>query len=207
LHGSGKKWKLFLEAVMVMLLSLNYLSIDDKNRIVLPSDFVQQIARKKKRAKLYVKIDTTKKRLLLYPPSFYKKWFKKLESQIATDPTVQEHVMLESANCQIVNIEKRYRRIVLPQKFVKMIKPEKSVGVWGVYNHIQIYSEKTARKLKESLEEKKDLLDRQIYTKTQQQVSQKPSTMTVLQIPQELSQKILSIIAEYPPSGYKKSMG
>jgi DNA-binding transcriptional regulator/RsmH inhibitor MraZ len=174
---------------------------------VLPADFVEQITRKKKKAKLYVKIDPSRKRLLLYPPSFYKKWFKQLEPAITTDPTIQEHVMLESATCQIVNVEKCYRRIVLPQKFIKMIKPERSVGVWGVYNHIQIYSEKTARKLKESLEKRKDILDKQIYTKTQQQALQKPSTMTVLQVPQELSQKILSIISEQPPSGYKKEMG
>ncbi len=128
----------------------NYeLTLDEKNRLLVPSDIRK--AWNPEDAETLVLVPGVNRKLWLYTEKFYEKMAEHMESEFAPEEekVLNDHVNFGTA--QRIDLDKS-GRVVIPEKLVKKWNLGREVTVVGIRDHVEIWNRSEWNAHEEDLE-------------------------------------------------------
>ena len=114
------------------------LTIDEKNRLSIPSDIRKSLQPDRDGEKFYVVVGSNK-RPWLYPELYWKELARQLEQSIATDDEVLEFEQMMFARARPVEWDNQFR-VLLPDKTLKRTGVGREVTLIGVRDHLELWN-------------------------------------------------------------------
>jgi len=131
----------------------NYeLTLDEKNRLLVPSDIRK--AWNPEDAESLVMVPGVNRKLWLYTEKFYEKMAERMESELAPE---EEKVLNDHMNfgrAQRIEMDKA-GRILIPEKMVKKAELQREVMVVGSRDHVEIWNRSEWNAHEEDLENRR----------------------------------------------------
>jgi len=131
----------------------NYeLTLDEKNRLLVPSDIRK--AWNPEDAETLVLVPGVNRKLWLYTEKFYEKMAEHMESEFAPEEekVLNDHVNFGTA--QRIDLDKS-GRVVIPEKLVKKWNLGREVTVVGIRDHVEIWNRSEWNAHEEDLENRR----------------------------------------------------
>ena len=114
------------------------ISIDPKNRIVIPAEVRREIVPKRDGEQFFIVVGINR-RAWLYPDLAYKKMVaNELPSKLAPDNQVLKFDSLNFAMARKVEPDKQWR-ISIPPEMIRRTKMQKEITLVGVRNHLEMW--------------------------------------------------------------------
>jgi division/cell wall cluster transcriptional repressor MraZ len=120
-----------------LLLGDHDLSLDEKNRVLIPSALRQHLNPERDGEK-FILIIGDKAQLWLYPERVYRRMVAGFEEELAPDEEDQQFDLLFFSMAQWIELDKQ-GRILLPDKYLKRTGIQKDITMVGARNHIRIW--------------------------------------------------------------------
>lgn len=114
------------------------ISIDPKNRIVIPAEVRREIVPKRDGEQFFIVVGLNR-RAWLYPDLAYKSMVaNELPSKLAPDKQVLKFDSLNFAMARKVEPDKQWR-ISIPPEIIRRTKMQKEITLVGVRNHLELW--------------------------------------------------------------------
>src|SRR6266550_5535165 len=116
----------------------NYeLTLDEKNRLLVPSDIRK--AWNPEDSESLVIVPGINRKLWLYTEKFYEVMAGQMESELTPENEKEEYDQINFALAQRIEMDKQ-GRVLIPEKLVKKGKLEREVTVVGIRDHVEIWN-------------------------------------------------------------------
>jgi MraZ protein len=114
------------------------LTIDDKNRLLIPSDVRKAVDQKHDGNGFFIIIGDNGKPWL-YPDKFYEAIVNQAPSEMLSPEVLRDYDLVNFANANRVSVDKQ-GRILLPERVLRRTNTERSITLLGARNHLQIWN-------------------------------------------------------------------
>jgi len=113
-------------------------SIDDKNRILIPSE-IRKVIEPSEDGEAYFGVTGINRKLWLYPEKRYERYALTLQSELAPESDALEFDQLSFAMASRLEPDKQ-GRVLLPEKLIRKAGLGKEVTVVGMRDHVEVWN-------------------------------------------------------------------
>jgi len=134
------------------------LTIDEKNRLLIPAD-VRKVIDPEKDGQGFFIVPGVNKRLWLYPEKQYETMAQKMESELAPEEDRLAFDMLNYALASRVDWDQQ-GRILIAEKVLKKANLGRDITLLGVRDHLEIWNRSDWTAFEEELEQRRPEVSR-----------------------------------------------
>jgi MraZ protein len=122
-----------------ILLGEYELTIDDKNRIIIPSDIRRSLSASEDTDYLYLFVGAPNKKPWLYPRNRFEELVGNIESDLAPDQDVLEFRQAFFSNTTRLDWDKQ-GRVLIPEKILRRTETGREITIIGVGDHLEMWT-------------------------------------------------------------------
>lgn len=151
-NGVSESGKLNIQSFVRPLFGNYELTLDEKNRLLVPSDIRK--AWNPEDAESLVIVPGVNRKLWLYTEKFYEQMAGRMESQLAPEEEKVLNDLLNFGTAQRLEMDKA-GRVLIPEKLVKKGQLGREVTVVGMRDHVEIWNRSEWSAFEDDLENRR----------------------------------------------------
>jgi MraZ protein len=152
-HVAGNEWDVSSEPQLLVFHGARELTIDDKNRLLIPSDVRRKIDPQRDGDAFYL-VEGIDGRLWLYPELYYDSLVAQQQNELMPDADDLAYDRWNLGSAERIEWDKQ-GRILIPDGFLKEAGIGKEVTLVGVRDHLELWNRSDWNAERESLRKRK----------------------------------------------------
>jgi MraZ protein len=125
--------------INAILLGEHELTIDEKNRLIIPSEIRRSLSSSEDTDYLYLFVGAANKKPWLYPRNRFEELAGSIESDFAPDPDVLAYRLAFFSNTTRLDWDKQ-GRVLIPEKILRKTGTGREITMVGVGDHLEMWN-------------------------------------------------------------------